>query len=294
MTRAIALIGDPVGGSVSPHMHRAAFAAAGVDLEYVAERVSLRGLPAAYAAMAGRYAGLNVTRPLKEAIVPLLDDIGPEAAAAGSVNTVVLTDGRAVGRSTDGAGFLAALRRVHPGPVERAIVLGSGGAARAVAMALAEAGVHVVTIGRNAAAGVRMVVHLADHGGRVRFEHSPWHADAVLARALSRCDLLVNATPLGGLDDPSACPLPAGLDPGPATTVFDLVYRPRRTTLLVRAEAAGCRTVEGVEMLIEQGARSFELWTRLDAPVQVMRHAAHAALEAALEVPEAAEVGQAG
>ena len=92
--------------------------------------------------------------------------MGPEAAAAGSVNTVVLADGRAVGRSTDGDGFLAAVRRAHDGPLGRAVVLGSGGAARAVAMTLASQGAQVVTIGRNAAAGVRMVVHLARHGRR--------------------------------------------------------------------------------------------------------------------------------
>ena len=186
------------------------------------ELLSLDDLPAVYPALVRRFAGLNVTRPLKEAIVPLLDEVGPEAAAAGSVNTVVLADGRAVGRSTDGDGFLAAVRRAHDGPLGRAVVLGSGGAARAVAMTLASQGAQVVTIGRNAAAGVRMVVHLARHGRRVRFEHSPWDAEAVLARALQGCDLIVNATPVGGSEDPSACPLPEASNhrPGPSWSTW--------------------------------------------------------------------------
>jgi shikimate dehydrogenase len=293
MTGLIGLIGDPVEGSVSPAMHRAAFAEAGLDLEYLAERVTPDALPATFPDLVRRFRGLNVTRPLKEAILPLLDGVGTEAAAAGSVNTVVVADdGRTQGRSTDGAGFLAAVRRVVDRPVGRAVVLGSGGAARAVAMALAEDGAYVVTIGRNAAAGVRMVVHLADHGRRVRFEHSPWDAEAALAPCLAGCHLLVNATPVGGTDDPSASPLPARLELDPATTVVDLVYRPRRTALLARAAAAGCPTVEGIEMLIEQGARSFELWTGMQAPLEVMRRAAYEALDGPLHVPDAPDVAE--
>ncbi len=293
MAGVIAIIGDPAAGSVSPAMHRAAFEATGLDLDYVAERVSPDALESWFAAARPRFVGLNVTRPLKEAILPLLDDVGPEAAAAGSVNTVVFRDGLATGRSTDGEGFLAALLPVHGRPPARAVVLGSGGAARAVAAALAGVGTSVVTIGRNAAAGVRMVVHLDGHGQRVRFQHVPEDVTALVAGTLSGCDLLVNATPVGGDDDPAGCPLPPDVDVPPGITVFDLVYRPRRTQLLERALAAGCATIEGVEMLVEQGARSFQLWTGMDAPVDVMRTAAHHALDARAHViPEPAEVGQ--
>lgn len=276
MTRpAIALIGDPVSHSASPAMQRAAFAAAGLAMDYTAVRIGAQELVVAFPDLRRRFAGLNVTRPLKEEVLPLLDAVSPAAAGAGSVNTVVFSGGAAQGDSTDGAGFLAALARVPHPRVRRALILGTGGAARAVAAALRQNGATVEVAGRNAGAAQRLREHLGvdvigtDVGS--------------IAAAVRSADLLVNATPVGAEGGPAMSTLPATVLPDtvplhPALVVVDLVYRPRRTPLLERAALAGCRTVEGIEMLIEQGARSFELWTGGRAPVPEMRRAAYAAL----------------
>lgn len=265
----IALIGDPVAHSVSPAMHRAGFAATGLDLEYVAVRVAGGRVGAAWPRLRAEHAGLNVTRPLKEEIIPLLDGLAPGARRAGSVNTVAFADGRSVGRSTDGPGFLAALDRAGAPPPHRVVLLGAGGAARAILAALRDAEVSVWA--RDPAAAHRLAGARAVSGDELDY-------------AVARADLLVNATPVGQAPDAEASPLPGDVPLHAGLTVLELVYRPRVTRLLRRAAAAGCRTVEGVDMLVEQGARSFEIWTGRPAPVAIMREAAVAALDEA-EVP---------
>jgi shikimate dehydrogenase len=266
--RTVALIGDPVRHSVSPSMHRAAFAAAGLDLGYVAIRVSRRDLGAEFPRLRAEHAGLNVTMPLKEVVIPLLDALTPQAERIGSVNTVTLAGGRATGHSTDGAGFLAALDLASVRSPRRAVVLGTGGAARAVVAVLREARAAVRVTGRNVEAGRELAATLG-----ARFVPFP---EAVAA--IEAADLLVNATPVGSWPDPDRSPLPLETPLHERLAVFDLVYRPRITLLLSRAAEAGCRTIEGIELLIEQGARSFELWTGARAPVEVMRRAALEAL----------------
>jgi len=281
-TRHFAVLGDPIAHSVSPPMQRAAFAAAGIEADYVAHRVAAGELAPAWLDIVGRFEGFNVTRPLKEVAAGLVDVLAASAEASGSLNTVVRSGRRTVGESTDGVGFLAALRRVRPEPSLRAVILGTGGATRAVASALAADGAHVEIVGRNGTAGRRLADELtsrlpAGASGTIAYAGGP----DLLASLLPGADLLVNATPLGDPSMPGASPLPddvslESLDPKPA--VFDLIYRPRRTPLLRRAAAAGCPVVEGIEMLIEQGARSFELWTGAAAPLETMRAAAYAAL----------------
>lgn len=276
MTRpAIALVGDPVSHSASPMMQRAAFAAAGLAMDYTTVRIGAGALADALPDLRRRFAGLNVTRPLKEEVLPLLDAVSPAAAGAGSVNTVVFSGGASRGDSTDGAGFLAALARVPHLRVRRALIFGTGGAARAVAAALRQDGVAVGVAGRNTGAAQRLREHLG-------VDVIGTDAGKIVA-AVESADLLVNATPIGAEGGPPMSPLPYTVPADtvplhPALVVVDLVYRPRRTRLLERAALAGCRTVEGIEMLIEQGARSFELWTGGRAPVPEMRRAAYAAL----------------
>lgn len=274
----VALVGDPVEASLSPAMHRAAFDALGMDWCYDAIRVPRGDLAAAWPDLAGRLAGLNVTVPLKQEVLPLVDELTPVARAAASVNTVVFGPRGALGDSTDGKGFLAAVEREAPGAIERAAVLGTGGAARAVAAALAGRGARVTVAGRNIEAGRRLVADLAAGGlAADRLAFIGWDPEPV-AEAVAAADLVANATPVGGLADPLGDPLPEAVCLRRGTVVVDLVYRPRRTALLRRAADAGCRVVEGVEMLIEQGAQSFERWTGHPAPVAVMRAAAHRAL----------------
>lgn len=265
MTVAYALVGDPVAQSISPPMQRAALEATGIPGTYRAVRITAGELARHFGELREQFDGLNVTRPLKEEILPLLDEVSPAATAAGSVNTVTFRAGRAIGDSTDGEGFLRALGRASPGRRSPALILGAGGAARAVAAALAEDGVEEVWVfARNAAAAERLrAAGLAE-------------PVADLPAALECAGVLINATPVGSNGD---CPLPDGLAPGPGTAVVDLVYRPRATPLLRLGERAGCPTVEGVEMLVEQGALSFQIWTGRAAPLSRMRAAAQAALD---------------
>lgn len=264
--RTIALIGDPVSQSPSPAMHRAAFAATGLDLDYVAERVSPADLRAEFPRLRERYLGLNVTRPLKELIVELLDEVRGDAAQTGSVNTVTFRGGRAIGDSTDGAGFLAALERSGAPLPSSAVIIGAGGSARAVGAALVLAGARVSIAARDPVRGKAS----AEAIGAAAVA-----ADAhTLGRAVGEADLVVNATPVA-----DRSPLPEGVRIHASLTVFDLVYWPRVTPLLGAARRAGCRTIEGVEMLVEQGALSFEIWTGLRPPIDVMRKAAIAELD---------------
>jgi shikimate dehydrogenase len=283
--RAYAVVGGAVVQSLSPPMQRAAFRAAGVNADYVARTIAAEELPAALPSLRADFAGLNVTMPLKEPMARLMDELSPAARVAASVNTVAFGPDGAFGDSTDGAGFMAALARAGLAEPARALIVGTGGAARAVAAALAAGGAVVDVVGRNEAAGGRLARDLEDAvgsggnpAGLVRYAGRP--DTNVLAPLLRGADLLVNATPAGGSQDTGGSPIPDDVALDAGTAVFDLVYRPRRTPLLRRAAAAGCPTVEGIEMLIEQGARSFELWTGLPAPVDVMREAADRALDA--------------
>lgn len=264
-----ALIGDPVSGSPSPAMHGAAFRALGLPHRYEAIRVTRSEVEDTLPDLAARLAGLNVTTPLKGAVLPFLDEVDPPAAEAGSVNTIVVRDGRTLGHSTDGPGFLDVLRDAGASFPSRTIVLGTGGAARAVTHALLGAGSSVAVWGRRPAEAERLAAGLGAEAARE------------LAPLLRDADLLVNATPVGGAVPGDPLPGDSPLPP----VVFDLVIRPRRTPLLRRAEAAGSRTIEGVEMLVRQGARCFELWTGVPAPVEVMREAAARALASPAEVP---------
>lgn len=267
--RTVALVGDPIGGSVSPALQNAAFRALSLPFEYVLHPLPRGALTADFPELRERYIGLNVTTPHKEAALGLVDTVGDAARACGSVNTIAFGPAGAHGDSTDGAGFLRALRRAAPGcTFRRALVLGAGGAARAVATALVAAGSEVGLWSRDPAAARAIAGELADVSAV---------GDDRLAGEIQAADLLVSALPTAAWIAGSP-PVPADLGLPGGLTVFDLAYRPRRTPLLERAAQAGCVTVEGIEMLIEQGALSFAMWTGQEAPVQAMREAAYNAL----------------
>jgi shikimate dehydrogenase len=259
------VIGAPVRHSLSPAIHNAAFAACGLDWTFVAFEVPEGGGPDAVAAMrALRLGGLSVTMPHKGAVAAAVDECTPVAARLGAVNAVVpRPDGALVGHNTDGAGFVAALRAdgVEPCGVHT-VVLGAGGAARAVVAALAEAGAASVVVVNRTRHRAMAAAALAGAAGRV--------GDAA---EVASADLVVNATSVGmGRAD---VPIdPALLRPG--QVVADIVVHPVDTALLRAARAAGATTVDGLGMLVHQAALAFGLWTGREAPVAVMRAAAEA------------------
>lgn len=272
----VALVGDPVAHSVSPAIQSAAFAAVGLDWHYRLVRVADGELDEVWPGLVRRFRGVNVTSPHKRTAASLADALSPTARACASVNTLTFGPTGAFGDSTDGEGFIRALRRAASRVPDVAVVLGTGGAARAVVASLSAEGAEVRVVGRNQVAGAELARDLARVGpGRVAFLGD---GEAVLAAALVDAELLVNATTVGGPSNAGRSPVPGRVPLSQGLVVFDLVYLPRRTPLLQRAQASGCLVVGGLEMLVEQGGLSFEAWTGVGAPLQVMREAADRAL----------------
>jgi 3-dehydroquinate dehydratase/shikimate dehydrogenase len=265
-TRAYGILGIDVLRSLSPAIHNRAFAERGLDAVYVP--LQSESLPAFLDALPDLgLSGFSVTRPWKSDILPHLapDHVEPTAARAGSVNTVVVREGRLVGSSTDGDGVLVPLRHhlvVSGRPVT---LVGAGGAARAAAFALVEVGARVRVLARRPEQAAAVAADVGcDHGPLTALDDEAW-------------DVLINATPVGSGACPGEMPVPeASLRSG--GVVFDMVYEPRDTPLLQAARAAGCRSVDGVEMLVAQAVGQFEAWTGAPAPVEAMTEAALGAI----------------
>ncbi|HEV7524661.1 MAG TPA: shikimate dehydrogenase [Acidimicrobiia bacterium] len=272
-TRVAGIIGDPVRHSLSPVLHNAAYRELGLDWIYAAFEVPETNTRGALDAMRVLdLVGLSVTMPHKTAAAECCDRLSADAAALRSVNSVSIdADGSLVGDSTDGEGFLRSLRDAGHDPASAsAVVLGAGGAGRAVARALGRRGARVVVCARNPDAAA-VAAELA--GGSV----ISWADRAGAAQA---AELVVNATSIGmGGGASDADPLPLDLDAlHPGQVVADLVYHPRDTALLEGARARGAAAVDGLGMLVHQAALQIELWSGLGAPIAVMRAAAEQAL----------------
>lgn len=266
-TKVYGIIGNPVGHSKSPVMHNSGFAALGENRVYVplpvtdisAGLLGLRGL--------GLW-GASVTIPHKEAVIPLLGHVDPVAARIGAVNTIAVIEtgeGRELhGSNTDWLGANRALAERIDLPGKRVVVLGAGGSARAIGFGLLEEGAEVVLCSRTEQRGCGLAADLG----------CDWYSLDRLDDLSG--DILVNATSVGMQPD-SDRTLAARNLLGRYRVVMDIVYAPLTTRLLTEAEAAGCATVNGLEMLLYQGVAQFELWTGKTAPVDVMRNALLAA-----------------
>jgi shikimate dehydrogenase len=266
-TRVAGVIGMPVRHSLSPAIVNAAFDALGVDWSYFAFEVAPEDIGAAIEGMrALQIGGLSVTMPHKERVAELVDRCSADAAALGAVNCIVREDDDVVGENTDGPGFLDALKSdLDFDPAgRRAVVLGAGGAARAVVLALARAGAAEVAVVNRTRSNAERAVALAGAAGRV----------ANARDAVFDAELVVNATPVGMTEDGMA------VDPDllrPHHALLDLIYHPSTTPLLAAAAERGCAVANGLGMLVHQAAHAVQLWTGLDPPVDTMRQAAEAA-----------------
>lgn len=285
MSKRAGVIGHPLAHTVSPAMFTAAFAAAGIDATYEAWDTPPDTLEGRVNALRGaEYFGANVTIPHKEAIVALLDDVAGAAQHARAVNTVVHHDGKLTGHNTDVAGFARALREdaAFDAKARGAVILGSGGAARAVALALIDAGARFIfVIGRQPRKIDRLVLDLKPLTGAGTTITWAYRGDGSYIRALAEADLVVNCTPVGVAGSAVAGESPVEAERLRAgATVFDLVYNPAETPLLAAAKAAGARPVSGLAMLVYQAAESFRLWTGANADTKAMFDAARAALGA--------------
>ncbi len=270
MTGLVALLGDPVSHSLSPRMHHAAFEALGLDLRYMPFRVEAAQFPEALRGLRALGAvGANVTVPHKERAFALADEVSPESVRCGAVNAVVFDRGRAVGHNTDGR----AIREVLEGlgaPEGPALLLGTGGVARAAAGALADRGADPVFIaGRDLEKGKNLVRELVSRGVRANFEVVPLDA------LPGNCSLGVHATSLGLPENPLPPPLLEAMLRAlrEGGTLLDLVYAPGGTPLVAAARRRGLNAQDGTEVLLRQGAASFTLFTGKAAPLGAMARA---------------------
>lgn len=278
--RELFLLAWPAGHSLSPVMHNAALQQLGITARYSAWAVPPAELPTAVARLReADVLGANVTIPHKQAVLELVDTLTPAASAIGAVNTISNNAGHLTGDNTDGSGFLAALAETgFTVQGKRAVMLGAGGAARAVLHALLDQGAESVQImNRTAVTAGKLAADFAQLGPVSVLDA------ATLPAAVRACDLLVNTTSVGmavsGDAAPQVSPLPDGLLPG-SGLVVDLIYRPAATLLLRQASATGLQVQNGLPMLVHQGAHAFSIWTGQQAPVQVMHDAAMSVLAA--------------
>jgi len=266
-TKICCLIGDPVEHSLSPLIHNIGYQALGINYAYVSFRVSdikraiegIRGLG---------IRGASVTIPHKVSAIKYLDKIDPLAEEIGAVNTVVNDDGVLTGYNTDGDGASQALEAVTTLSGKKAVLIGGGGAALAIAVGLKKKGVKLVVLNRTEAKAKELAkkVSAGGFGGLKKLSE------------IASAEILINATPVGMLPEADQSIIPKDLLHN-RLTVFDIIYNPRETRLLIKAREKGCAIVCGYKMLLYQAARQFELFTGLKAPLSAMESALAQALE---------------
>jgi shikimate dehydrogenase len=283
MTKRAGVIGHPLGHTVSPAMFATAFKGAGIDATYEAWDTPDDTLEGRINALrGGDYLGANVTIPHKQAVIPHLDGTSDVAARIGAVNTIVHANGELTGHNTDVAGFARSLKDEggFDAHGKHTVILGSGGASRAVASALVDAGASTIfVIGRTVRKVEGVVLTFKPHTPSGTTISWAYWGDGSYLNAVGRADLIVNCTPIGTKGSPKADVSP--VQPHlirPNSIVFDLVYNPAETPLLAAAKAAGAKPVPGLGMLVYQAAESFKLWTGKDADTKAMFDAARAAL----------------
>lgn len=285
MPKFIGLIGYPVKHSISPYFQQAALDYYQLDICYEPWETSLEGLKAMVAKIREpQNLGANVTVPYKEAVLPLLDEVDELANLIGAVNTIVKRDDKLLGFNTDAQGFIEALEREgHFDPSsKRAVILGAGGAARAVSFALIEEKLSSLVIINRAferaeALEECLKKHTVKTGLNTEITALPWPSSPLkskrskLSETLGRCHLIVNCTTMGMKHSAQEGHSPLNIEAIPkGILVYDLVYNPLSTPLLLVAQKAGANILGGLAMLVYQGAASFEMWTGKEAPLDIM------------------------
>lgn len=276
MTQRLGIIGFPIGHSISPIFQQAGLDHLGIEATYEKWEVTpedvgdfVNGL------RAPGTLGINITVPHKQAVIPFVDEVDEWATTAGAVNTIVNHDGRLSGHNTDGPGFLRALlvETGYDPEGTRALILGAGGAARGILLALVRGGVESLVIANRTLERAETLAKLSSDNG-VSGEGIPLSGDA-LTEAAASADLIVNCTTMGMSHGPDEHGSPLSAAQIPASCIVnDVVYNPLVTPILKEAAKAGATTLGGLHMLVYQGVLSFQMWTGQEAPVDVMLEAA--------------------
>ena len=277
----IGLFGFPVEHSLSPVMHNAAIAALNLSYSYIPFSVRPEEIgPAIRSLISLSIRGVNLTIPHKISVLPFLDEVSKEAEMVGAVNTVVNENGRLIGYTTDGAGLLRSLAEIGFNSSNRAVVvLGAGGAARSAAFRLAQEGANLTLVNRSLLRAEELAQDVKQHFPELSVEVLESRNELGFRRALDLAELLINATSVGlypNVDEEPPIP-PSSLHAN--LTTLDMIYNPSRTRLLQEALLMGGKVINGLPMLVYQGAESFRIWTGIDPPVDVMMQAAEAVLK---------------
>jgi shikimate dehydrogenase len=269
-TRLLGLMGNPLEHSFSCFMHNRAYELEGLDYIYINMETEKKNIGEILSGIKHlKFDGFNVTIPYKIDIMDHLDEIDPLAEKIGSVNTVKIDEGRFKGYNTDGEGFVISLAEEcgFDCKGKKVLILGSGGASRAVAMTIADKGPEKIYLTNRT---LQKAVDLSDEIN-YKFSEICFPVDGVnIDAVIGDCDLLINTTSVGMHPNIDACPLdPVFLHQG--LTVCDIIYNPEKTMLLQEAEKLECKTMNGIGMLVNQGAKAFEIWTGKEAPLDHMR-----------------------
>ncbi|RJP22948.1 MAG: shikimate dehydrogenase [Candidatus Omnitrophota bacterium] len=277
-TTICAVIGDPIGHTLSPCMHNAAFAACNLNYAYVAFHV--RDVAKAAAGMVGfNIRGLSVTIPHKVEIMKYLDEISPLAGNIGAVNTIINRDGRLFGTNTDGYGALKSLEAFENLDQKTIVILGAGGATQAIAFTIASERnprrLLFAVRDDDRPAAEKLSAAISDQFATpVAITSIEWNA---LREAFADADVIINTTPIGMAPNVEECLVPEDAL-NERHLVFDIIYNPAKTLLLQRAEKRSARIINGVPMFVHQGAEQFRLWTGIEPPIAVMQAAVENAL----------------
>ncbi len=275
-TRFGGLLGSPVAHSLSPQMHNLSFRERGIDAVYLAFDVPEDRLGETVHVFRNLNTyGFNLTMPDKQKVMEYVDDLSRAAELIGAVNTVVNRDGKLIGHNTDGIGYVSSVRSHGFEPAGKEVtLLGAGGAALAIAVQLALDGVKVLHIANRRSRSWKKAQELADRISRetsCRADLTDLEDTKAMRDIIGRSDLLTNATSAGMAPKTEASPIgdPSLLREG--LVVSDIIYNPRRTRLIAMAQEAGCRSFNGMDMLLYQGAAAFRLWTGQEMPVELVR-----------------------
>lgn len=272
-TGLICLLGSPVEHSISPAMHNEAFGLLGLDYVYLAFDVGEQTLPQAVEGLKAMGArGWNLTMPDKTRMCELVDELSPAAKIVGAVNTVVNENGHLVGHTTDGSGYMAMLQDAGIDVIgKRLVMAGAGGAARAIAVQAALDGVEELVIFNRSVDKARRIADDLNAQTQCRARAFSLSDETELKKEMAGAALFVNATKIGMAPTADQMVLPDRRLMEDCPVVSDIIYEPRKTRLLAEAEACGCQTINGMGMLLWQGAHAFEYWTGAQMPVDVIK-----------------------
>jgi len=272
-TKLVGLIGNPVEHTVSPLLHNTISSKLGIDMIYVPMKVEKDGLMDAVSGLkALNFTGFNVTVPYKNEVMKFIDDISKDALLMGAVNTVKIMNGRLYGYNTDGEGFSRSFKEESGTTLKdkKVVMLGAGGAARAIAVKLALEGAKKITVINRTVSKAEEICQLVNNNLHPVAEHYGWD-DVEADVSLEESDVIINTTSSGMFPDVNGYPYPKPINFSARQIVYDVIYNPSKTRFLEEAERCGCTVINGLGMLFYQGIYAYEIWTEVKLGEELLK-----------------------